>query len=228
MGLTSHNSKNYINCSYGQFQKSAKEGDPGAIKKENGKYVFRFDAIENVLVTDIQITDQEYKGDKYRQWEITLWDEDDKVYHCLQMRYDSKYAMGWLKRVPNIKWNELLDLKIFLFDDENGKEVMGITVKQNGEKVPAAYSKDEPNGLPLMESATVGDKTVWDSSKMMTFLQKTVDEQVIPNLITSEELPRDVPEQAEEKIQTTVEPGVKGNPHADDVDPEDAPDDVPL
>jgi hypothetical protein len=52
------------------------------------------------------------------------------------------------------------------------KIVTGITLYQDGNKIPPAYTKEDPNGLPQMVKIKVKGKEQWDDSDMMGFLEQ--------------------------------------------------------
>ncbi len=58
---------------------------------------------------------------------------------------------------------------------DTGKEISGVTIyEDDGDgwvKIPSAYTKEDPNGLPEMTKKRVKGKDVWDDSDMMDFLE---------------------------------------------------------
>jgi len=95
-----------------------------------------------------------------------LVDDEDSRFK-LQMALDSKFFGEYAKRMPNIDVSKPLFLGLG-YDKENGRSFL--YARQNDEKVPMAYTKDNPNGLPQPTKKTVKGKEVWDWEEQENFL----------------------------------------------------------
>lgn len=117
-------------------------------------------------ITDIRKKENSQYGD---QVEIVV--KDGGELFILQMQFSSRYSASFLKALPNVSATEDVRIMPWQMDDKNkpGKQVSGITLYQ-GEKIPPAYTKEDPNGLPELEKKKVKGVFVYDDTEMMEFL----------------------------------------------------------
>lgn len=112
-------------------------------------------------------------------WNVTITDEDGDA--ILQMNYSSGYANAFLKTLPNVDLsadvNIVPNLKI-----ENDKKKTTLFITQHGQPVKWYYTKDDPNGLPQLRKIKVKGKDTWDDTEVMEFLEKMVNETIVPKL----------------------------------------------
>lgn len=180
MGLKESSSKKiYLQFFGGKVVRRVKEDFPGAVSRTNKQEVVvwekRYDSIEGYL-TDINIKEHEEYG---KQFELTLTDEDDT--YMLTIPYLSSHAKGFLMSIENCNLKTPIEFCPYMFN-EDGKDKHVLSLKQKGKKVERKYTKDNPQGLPQMVQKTFRGKVQWDDTEQMEFLQKMLDEKIIPNL----------------------------------------------
>jgi hypothetical protein len=123
------------------------------------------------VITKIETKENDYG----KQWQITFQDSTDK--YMVQMPYSGRYSSSFLKALPNLKQGEPVKFNPWEMQDKNNssKTITGVTLYQddgNGMvKVPSAYTKENPNGLPEMKKKKIKGKDVWDDTEMMEFLE---------------------------------------------------------
>lgn len=128
------------------------------------------------LITNIGVKEHKEYG---KFWCITLTDKDGDA--VLQMNYSSGYSSAFLKTLPNIdlksEINFIPDMKV-----EGDKKKTTVFITQHGQPVKWAYTKDSPNGLPPLKQVKVKGKITWDDSDCSEFLEKMVNEKILPQL----------------------------------------------
>ena len=112
------------------------------------------------------------ENDFGKQWQLTFKDEDGL--YIVSLPYSSRYASSFLKSLPNLKLHNEVRFMPWAMKDKNDptKTVTGITLYQNDVKIPPAFTREEPNGLPQMTKIKVKGKEQWDDSDMMSFLEQ--------------------------------------------------------
>lgn len=137
----------------------------------------------------VSVKDEE--GSKYGpQWEIVLFDGEQ--YQKLQIKYSSKQAESFLKRLHNVDLAASIEVRTLL-DEKNDKKntvlwvTQGLTVEGKPKTVPYFFgAKDNANGLPDWESKEeIKDRKkviVWNNNATMAFLEKDVNEWLTPKL----------------------------------------------
>lgn len=178
MGLENRESGNYITIYNGKLSTRVAEGTPGAMQRVNklGKTVFEkfYDSFTGKLV-GIKTQDSPYG----KNWMFSFKDKAE-VYH-LQLPYSNSYAKAFLKMLPNINLAEEMQVSPSV-KEVDGKSKSSLFVKQAGEWVKQAYTKEVPNGLPQMKQVMIKGQQVWDDSEQLAFLEKMVQDQVLPKL----------------------------------------------
>lgn len=115
------------------------------------------------------------ENDFGKQWQIVFTDGEDR--YMVQLPYSSRYSSSFLKALPNVKHNTPVRFMPWEMQDKNNpaKMVNGITLYQNdgnGEvKIPPAFTKEEPKGMPEMRKVKVKGKETWDDSDLTEFLE---------------------------------------------------------
>jgi hypothetical protein len=123
------------------------------------------------VITKIETKENEFG----KQWQIVFQDGDSK--YMVQMPYSGRYSSSFLKALPNITQGQPVRFMPWEMKDKNDstKKVTGVTLYQddgNGfVKIPSAFTKEDPNGLPQMKKVKVKGKETWDDSEMMEFLE---------------------------------------------------------
>lgn len=145
----------------------------------NGKTVNEefYDYIDG-FITEIKTRETTYG----KQWVITL--KDDAGLQSLQMNYSGGYAAAFLKTLPNVNLSEKV---VFIpkLTIEGEKKKATLFISQNGKALKHFYTKENPNGLPQLKQVKIKGKMVYDDSDMMQFLEKMVNEKIVPQLKNS-------------------------------------------
>lgn len=203
MGLSnnSHGSTTFLNVIGGKISRKVTKDTEGAISRVNKNGATVYELQWNSLtakITDISVRVNEEYGD---QWEITLRDVLDE--YKLQIPLSGRIANGFTFRLPNVDFTQEVEINTFI--DKNDKPVL--LLKQNGQTVKAAYTKDAPNGLPQLESVMFKGKPQWDDTNIQAFIKNMVQTTILPKLKQSKpaEFAKDV-QAPQIKDKTTPEP----------------------
>jgi hypothetical protein len=151
------------------------------------------DTVQRVTKTGKLVHEEKYKdltakligaetkeNDFGKQWCLKFQDGEDN--YIVNMPYSSRYAASFLKALPNIDLTKLIKFMPWSITDKQDatKKVTGITCYQNDGngmvKIPPAFTKDAPNGLPEMKQIKVKGKITWDDSDMTDFLENVAKE----------------------------------------------------
>jgi hypothetical protein len=204
MGLGTQDNGKYISIVGGRFCIRVPEGSEGAISRVNkiGKTVFEkyYDNFTGKLV-GLKTTDGGAYG---KQWVFSFQDSGE-VYN-LQLGYTNSFAKNILKMLPNADLTKEMKISPQTKVEADGTKKSSIFINQDGKALKHAYTKDAPNGLPPMTQVTVKGSLVWDDTDQMIFLEKMVNDTIIPKLggavVTSS---KDSLDQAVEEIQAGAE-----------------------
>lgn len=179
MGLENNSFTIYLSIGDGKITRRVKE--PTANSKERktkeGKIINEeiYDAISGLII-DIKVTKHPQYG---KFWNILLQDGEDTF--CLQTNYSGSYASAFLKQLPNVDLTQRVRL-IPSMKVVDGKKKPTLFINQHGKSLKHYYTKDEPNGLPQMVKKKFKGQDVWDDGDMMEFLEKMVNETILPKL----------------------------------------------
>jgi hypothetical protein len=66
--------------------------------------------------------------------------------------------------------------------EENGKTRNNFFIMQGGHALKQYFTKENPNGLPPMVPVTVKGKTVYDNTEQLKFIEKMINEMIVPRL----------------------------------------------
>lgn len=156
MGLNQDNyqKKIYANIFSGKISVQAKEGEEGAISRvnKNNKTVWEkhYPSITGILES-IEVR----KNEHLKAYEYVLHLSDVGEHYYLSIPADSKYGDTFAKKVPNLKFGIKLTVKPYDFTDKENKKRTGINLLQSGwpeDKVPYFFTKENPAGMPWLES----------------------------------------------------------------------------
>ena len=149
--------------------------DKGAKSRidKTGKEVYEkfYFSIYGKLI-NVTVREHEEFGDS---WIVHLRDNDEDYY--FQFPFSSRQADGFLRRLPNIKLQDPIEIACGKRDDKPW-----LTVKQGGEKVKYFWTKEEPRKLPPMVQVMVKGKLTWDDTEKMKYLRWYVNEHAVPEL----------------------------------------------
>ena len=160
-------STTWINLNNGKLTVRANEGDEGAVARhyttrdgtEKTVWEHQFPTFAGIIL-GAQFVETEY-GIVYA---VDL-DAGEKQYQ-LRLNCPSRLFDQFTKRIPNISLDHPLIIGAFL--NEKGGNVLYL--KQNGAKVPMAFTKDNPNGIPAAVKTMKRGQEVWDFSDQEEFL----------------------------------------------------------
>lgn len=207
MGLGNKEHANFISILGGKFCRRVQEGTEGAVSRVNkiGKTVHEmfYDNFTGVL-TDIRIKES---ADYGKSWEF-VFDVNGEAY-IIQVSYSNSYAKAFLKMLPNIDLSQKISLTPSL-KEVDGKPQSSLFVKQNGQNIKHAYTKDNPNGMPSMKQIKVKGNDVWDDTDILVFLTEMVNNDIIPKL-------------GKRKIENTQVVSNEEKSDFDDINPDDLP-----
>ncbi len=130
------------------------------------------------MLVDIETRENDYG----KQWQLKFKDGEENF--VIQMPFSSRYASSFLKALPNVDLSQPVRFMPWSMQDKNDatKKVTGITMYQADGKIPPAYTKDEPNGLPEMKQVKIKGLLKWDDGDMMEFLEVMVKNDILPQL----------------------------------------------
>lgn len=164
----------FLTIVQGTLMQKSDENNPDAVEREyedqNGnkktKWELQYGTVSG-KITGIEFKD----GDFGEQCIVTLQDVDES--YKVAMPTDNRYFTDFAKKLPNINLSQEVSLSPYDFVDKENKQVRGLTVEQNGEKVYSHYydaeGKKTINGLPQPEKDAV--KT-YDSDDWKMFFIK--------------------------------------------------------
>lgn len=176
----------------GKIRKKVPEGTEGAVERKNKNDVIVhelcFDKMTGII-TDINVEDSDY-GQNIR---VQLNDGD-----VLSLPLEGRQGGVFMKVLPNIKEGKEVEFNVWT-DKETGKTAFAI--KQDGENIKWAFTKENPNGLPEATSKKVGSNVKWDFSEQTNFLyERTLKEaERFKKLVVKEEPPKADTSNDEEK-----------------------------
>lgn len=180
MGLINDNyqKKIYANIFSGKISIQSKEGEEGAISRtnKNNKTVWEkhFPAIQGILES-IEVR----KNEHLKAYEYVLHISDVGEHYYLSIPVDSKYGDTFAKKVPNLKFGIEVTVKPFDFEDrETGKKRTGVNLLQDGwpdNKVPYYFTKDNPQGMPWLETKVDEEEYKIYKLQLNKFLREAVE-----------------------------------------------------
>lgn len=193
MGLNKKERKIFANIlGDGSIRVQTNENDPDAVKreyenpktKEKGiKYELVYDSLSG-FIRGVAFVPTDYGT----QLQLTIGDDEEEI--VLSMNTQSSYADDVMKKLPKIDFKIPVELTPYSFEDDKGKVRKGITVEQLQTKITSFFfdGKKGINGIPELPAKKEYEK--WDSDDWKTyfisvrkFLQKYIEENIIPNLI---------------------------------------------
>lgn len=124
------------------------------------------------------------------QWRFEFDDQGARA--VCTMNYDSVNAQRLLNVFlsPDLDINQPVVLKPYDFTAKDGKHLAGITVYQGGEKVQPAFATasfpvEGRMNMPELKAVKYKGKDAWDSTERLEFLEKHIDDFLVPRLATS-------------------------------------------
>lgn len=155
MGLIPDNyqKKIYANIFSGKISIQSKEGEEGAVSRQNknNKTVWEkhYPALSGILES-IEVR----KNEHLKAYEYVLHLSDVGEHYYLSIPADSRYGDNFAKKALNLKFGIELTVKPYDFEDkETTKKRTGVNLLQDGwpdNKVPAYFTKEDPKGMPIL------------------------------------------------------------------------------
>ncbi|MDR1226272.1 MAG: hypothetical protein LBK47_05160 [Prevotellaceae bacterium] len=185
----------YLGIRNGKVTQRVSKDTEGAIQRTTkvGTTVYEVNySFVKGLLADIEVFEHEEYG---RQWSFTLQDGTES--YRLQLNENAPALTSLLFALPNCDVKKPIIIQPYDFvDKENGKHA-GVTLKQDDKKVAWFFTHEDPKGLPELQEVIIDDKPTWNSTERMKFLQKYVNEHIMPQLEGEEDkndfTPNDLP-----------------------------------
>lgn len=168
----------YFTVAEGKVRVRLKEATEGSVARQNKKgeivHEFVYDEFTG-RITAITVDEAPFGT----QWRIDF--EDNGEAYTLNMMYDSSTAQKLLNVLlaPELDVSKPVTLRPYNFTNDKGKQIVGVTVLQNGTKLaPAfgthAYPIDGRPEMPELEVVKFKGKEQYDSTKRLEFLADQV------------------------------------------------------
>ena len=203
--LTQKDVKKYISIlsSDGTLRTVVDKNTPGAVEREyetsDGKKGSKFELVFAKLegkITNIAF----WEGDYGKNLQIEVENAGEKA--VLSVGVESSFGEDIMKKLPNIALDKEISFEPFAFENDKGKQVKGVSIKQGGEKIANYYwdaDKKKPlNGLPKIDGKAENfDKDDWKVHfiKVRKFLteevQKLIEVKFPPKVPEPLEFPED-------------------------------------
>lgn len=162
----------FLSVIEGEIRQKVADGTPGAVVRKNklGNDIseLKFNSLSGTLER-VSIKKSEDYGNQY---EVLISDADAK--YVLQLPQSGRMGSSLVSRLPNIDPNYPIEINTWMVS-ENGKNKSLLSVKQKGQTVKSAFTKENPNGLPPLEQVTFKGQLAWDDSKQLAFYEKLID-----------------------------------------------------
>lgn len=101
-------------------------------------------------------------------------EDDERDLYKIEFPLSSTYAKSFVTRLPQIDFSKPITMGTHWIEGEDGKERGYISIKQDGEKLEAYYSKDDmPPIVPITN--TKGAVVAYDDEDLMTFYKQVID-----------------------------------------------------
>lgn len=169
MGLFNTNENTtFINIINSKFTVKVDENTEGAVQRENKNG----NIVHELLFSNLsgKILDIAYKKKDFGDFvEIRIYDDGHFV---LQLPWGNSLCNNLIKMLPNIDYGCFVEFCVFK-ERKSGRTAL--LIKQNGEWVKYAFTKDRPNGMPKPTQRKTGK---WDFSKVEDFLFSVLEGEI--------------------------------------------------
>jgi hypothetical protein len=146
---------------------------------KNGKTVHEeiFTSI-TAMISNIQSKDTTFG----KVWEIELTDNGET--YVLSFNYSSRYTNNFFRALPNVDLSQPVKIAPWSMADkkDSSKTVIGLSISQDGQKVPFKWDKDNPGELPEMQQIKRKGKLEWDDTKQLEFFEAMLQLEILPQL----------------------------------------------
>lgn len=185
---TPHNNelKTFVNIFGGQLAVNVKEGDEDAISRVNKKEKTVWEKYYpdlNGILESIEVR----KNDFLKAWEYVVHVSDMGMHYYISIPTDSRYGDNFARKVPNLKFATDFTIKPYDFEDkESGKKRTGISLMQNGVKIEAFYTMDNPQGMPMLTEKVEEELYKIHTIQLNKFLREAVEKHCKPKDVSAE------------------------------------------
>lgn len=167
----------YLSIFGGKLAMKTNAENPNGLKRlnKNGVTVFEefFTGVKG-MIKQVAISDTQYGK------ELIISVVNGETTFVIQTSTSGGYSFGFLSRLPNVDFTQPVEIKPFdLIDKATNKKKNLLVVYQEGKgyeknKVPSAFTKDEPNGLPQMKKIMFKGAEVWDDTERVEFFEQMI------------------------------------------------------
>lgn len=182
-GIKATTGKKYITIVGGKLRQTVSKDTQGAQLREyetsDGKKGTKYELVFNGWsgrITGIEFRDGDYG-------KVVNVHFNDCI---VQISKNSKYFSSLLEKLPNINFNHDIVISPYDFEDDGAKRRIGVSIQQNGEKIPGFFfdGKKSINGIPDGKGVNWKDE---DERKMFfiqrdKFLIDFTEQNVIPKI----------------------------------------------
>lgn len=135
------------------------DGEPAMDKDGKNVYRLEYGYVEGRIVK-LEKQSVDFGKGNVELLDITITDEAGDVY-VLQVDRGDRYWADFLMKLPNVNLSLPVRIAPFNFEGDDGKKMVGVTVTQNGSKVPRKWTKENnyENGPP--EATYDEDEKKW-------------------------------------------------------------------
>lgn len=156
MGFETEQSRaTFMGIFAGKLTIRAKEGDEGAVARENKNGVkvweFHYPKFTGTLV-NVECIKHEKMG---YQYVISL--DDIGTTYKLSVAVESKYGDNFACKLLSLKKGDTLTIAPYDFE-KDGRKNVGLSIVRGGEKIPALITKETPNGRPQPEAEKMDEE----------------------------------------------------------------------
>lgn len=176
------------------------------------KYGYRYDSVSGLAVKLFKYDTEKKYSTRYFGFKLQLRDGIDT--YVLDMPYNSALLRRFLRIAPNVDWTLPLSLTVFKGKkgEKDGKDSTGFWFQQQGETVPAYFTRETPYGMP--DAVYDADTHEWDFKAQHRWLVDHLKDNTIGDIDRAATAPADAGED--------VEPDHSHEPHAP-IDDSDLP-----
>jgi hypothetical protein len=158
----------FLSISNGKLCRRVDAGTPNAIERttKTGKQVhelFYTTVMGHIVNLDIK------ENDYGKFLLVTIKDAGSDQKCILEMNFSSGYSTTFLKTLPNVDLGQNVEINPALIIDGDKKKSV-IFLKQSGQTIKHAYTKDNPKGMPDMVKVKVKGKEQWDDTDRIEWL----------------------------------------------------------
>lgn len=189
----------YLGVYAGKITRKVAAGTPDAVKRTNKLGNDVWELTYNNLTGKLVNIEWRDNADYGREIHFVLRDGDET--YRLQVPFSGRVASGIVTRLPNVNLEKVIEINIGL-DTKKETPTTFSFIRQSGETVKSAYTKDNPNGCPPLTKIKRKGKEEWDDSDMLEFLEKMIKDTILPKLGKGETLTPEQGELGDEKDAT--------------------------